>query len=158
MMKMKYSALLLATSLLAAPTWVMAEPNAAEQQAKSPNASYQNKMQRNGDGHKAHAKMYKRGYQYQQQMDPEDFEKYLDKRLDKLATPELKAQFIKASQARLTAQEQQMQLRKLMAEQKAEDITDKALKDATLEKVAADHKLKQLRIKQMQEMLTKAKK
>ena len=154
MMKMKYSALLLATSLLAAPAWVMAEPNDTEQQAESPRASYQHKMQRNGDGRKAHANMYQRGYQ--QHMDPERFETYLNKRLEEMATPELKAQFIKASQARLTAQEQQVQLRKLMAEQKAADITDQGLKEATLEKVAADHKLKQLRIKQMQDMLTKA--
>ena len=155
MMKMKYSALLLATSLLAAPAWVMAEPNAAEQQAGSPKTSYQHQMQRNGEGHKGHGNMYQRGYK-QQQMSPEKFASYLTKRLEKLETPELKAQFIKASQARLSAQIEQGQLRKLMAEHKAASITDKALKEATLEKVAADHKLKQLRIKQMQDMLTKA--
>ena len=154
MMKMKYSALLLATSLLAAPAWVMAEPNAAEQQAESPKTSYQHKIKRNGEGHKGHGNMYKQ--RYQQQMSPEKFASYLTKRLEKLETPELKAQFIKASQARLSAQIEQGQLRKLMAEHKAASITDKALKEATLEKVAADHKLKQLRIKQMQDMLTKA--
>ena len=156
-MKIKYSALLLATTLLAAPAWVMAQQKAAEQPAEAAPASHQHKMQRSnhGDGHKAHAKMYQRGYK-QQQMSPENFEKYLNKRLEKLATPELKAQFIKASQARLTAQAEQSQLRTLMAEHKAESITDKALKEATLEKVAADQKLKQLRIKQLQDLLTKA--
>lgn len=157
MMKMKYSALLLATSLLAAPALVMAEPNGAEQQTESPKTSYQHKTQRSnhGDGHQAHAKMYQRGYK-QQQMSPEKFASYLTKRLEQLETPELKAQFIKASQARLTAQTEQGQLRKLMAEQKAASLTDKALKEATLEKIAADHKLKQVRTKQLQDLLTKA--
>lgn len=162
-MNMKYSALLLATSLLAAPA-LMAEPAAAEQPAQSPATSYQHKMQRNGEGHKAHGNMYKQGYQhqsqrgYQQHMSPEKFESYLTKRLETLETPELKAQFIKASQARLTAQAEQAQLKAMMAEQKAQAITDKALKDATLEKIAADQKLKQVRNKQLQDLLTKANK
>ena len=163
-MKMKYSALLLATSLLAAPAWLMAEPAVAEQPAQAPATSYQHKMQRNGEGQKAHGNMYKHGYQhssqrgYQQHMSPEKFESYLTKRLETLETPELKAQFIKASQARLTAQAEQAQLKTMMAEQKAQGITDKALKEATLEKVAADQKLKQVRNKQLQDILTKANK
>lgn len=158
-MKMKYSALLLATSLLAAPTWLMAEPAAAEQPAQAPATSYQHKMQRNGEGHKAtgHGNMYQRGYHHQQ-MNPEHFEKYLTQRLEKLETPELKAQFIKASQARLTAQAEQVQLKTMMAEQKAQGITDKALKEATLEKIAADQKLKQLRNQQLQDLLSAASK
>ena len=86
-MKIKYSALLLATTLLAAPAWVMAQQKAAEQPAEAAPASHQHKMQRSNHG---------------------------------------------------------------------ESITDKALKEATLEKVAADQKLKQLRIKQLQDLLTKA--
>ena len=57
-MKIKYSALLLATTLLAAPAWVMAQQKAAEQPAEAAPASHQHKMQRSnhGDDHKAHAK------------------------------------------------------------------------------------------------------
>ncbi|MGO4999306.1 hypothetical protein [Oceanisphaera sp. W20_SRM_FM3] len=157
MMNMKYSALILATSLLTAPAWVMAEQTASEPPVAAAQASHQHKMQHGSyDGHKGHGNSYQRGHK--QQMSPEHFETYLNKHLEKLETPELKAQFIKASQARLNAKIEQGQLRTLMAEHKAQKITDKALKDATLEKIAADHKLKQLRIKQLQDLLTKAKK
>lgn len=179
-MKMKYSALVLATSLLAAPTWVLAESktdDAASKQTISEPAAEQTKNGKakqgagsadaryyghkshdfKGQSHKGHGNKYYRGYQ-DKQMSPEHFAKYLDKRLAKLDSPELKAQFIKASQARLTAQAEQSQLRRLMAEHKAKDIGDKAIKEATLEKIAADHKLKQLRNKQLQDLLSKAKK
>lgn len=177
-MKMKYSALVLATTLLAAPTWVLAEQKADEPAAKqtisqaapttqtkndqakqhtgAEQSSYHHQMAAH-HGYKGHGKHSYHGYQ-DKQMSPERFAKYLDKRLGKLDSPELKAQFIKASQARLTAQAEQAQLRMLMAEHKAKDIDDKAIKEATLEKIAADHKLKQLRNQQLQTLLTKAKK
>ena len=175
MMKMKYRVLVLATSLLAAPALVLAQQTATtpatEQAAAQPSVTgqsttkevttqqqgrYQHKMQR-GEGHKGHGNMAQRGSKHMQ-MSPEHFEQYLTQRLAKLDTPELKAQFIKASQARLTAQAEQTKLRSLMAEHKAQELTDKAIKAATLEKIAADQKLKQLRNQQLQDLLTKAQK
>lgn len=159
-MKMKYSALLLATSLLAAPALV----NAADQGEQ--NKGYHGKYSQMKDGCEVgHKGMRNSDYHGKRghgmngyMMDAERFDKYLEKRLDKLETPELKAQLIASSQARLASAEQNILLRKLMAEHKAEQIDDKELKAATLEKIAADNKLKQLRIKQLQDLLTKAKK
>lgn len=160
MMKMKYSALLLATSLLSAPALV----SAAEQD--EPNRGHHGKYSQMKDGYDmGHKGMYKSGYHGKRghgmggyMMDAERFEKYLEKRLTKLDTPELKAQFIVSYQARLASAEQSILLRKLMAEHKAEQIADKELKTATLEKITADNKLKQVRIKQMQDLLADAQK
>ncbi|ART80288.1 efflux RND transporter periplasmic adaptor subunit [Oceanisphaera avium] len=167
---MKYSALVLATTLLAAPTWALAE-NAKEtsskqviaeqpvQQEATADIAHQHHQMLSHHGYQAHkgqGSKYHHGYQ-EKQMKPERFAKYLDKRLAKLDNSELKAQFIKASQARLTAQAEQAQLRMLMAKHKANQLEDKAIKEATLEKIAADYKLKQLRNQQLQDLLTKAK-
>ncbi|MBO1519214.1 hypothetical protein [Oceanisphaera pacifica] len=159
-MKMKYSALLLATSLLAAPALVNAEGQGEQ------NRGHHGQHSQMKDGcEMGHKGMHKSGYHGKRHhgmgghmMDAERFEKYLEKRLDKLETPDLKAQFIASYQARLASAEQSMLLRKLMAEHKAEQIENKELKAATLEKVTAEHKLKQLRIKQMQDLLTDANK
>ncbi|WP_319782605.1 hypothetical protein [Oceanisphaera sp. IT1-181] len=165
MMKIKYSALLLATSLLAAPALVLAEPAATEQQAEQGNAHHGKYGPMKAGCEMGYKGMHKSGAHGQRHygmdgvmMDAGRFDKYLETRLEKLETPELKAQFIASYQARLASAEQSMLLRKLMAEHKAEQIDDKALKAATLEKISADNKLKQLRIKQMQDKLTAAKK
>ncbi|MFD1009149.1 MULTISPECIES: hypothetical protein [Oceanisphaera] len=162
MMKMKYSALLLATSLLTAPALV----SAADHHSEKSEAHHKQSMKMKEGCEGAHQDMNKQRHHGQRHkdmmgakmMDPARFEQHLEKRLGKLETPELKAQFIASSQARLASAEQGRLLHKLMAEHKAEKITDKALKAATLEKITADHKLKQLRIKQMQDVLTAAKK
>lgn len=90
--------------------------------------------------------------------DPERFEKYLTERLETLETDELKSQLVTTYKARLDAAEQQIVLRKLMAEHKAEQIEQKELKEATLEKIAAEHKLKQLRFKMLGDHLKAAEK
>lgn len=161
MMKIKYSALLLATSLLAAPTLVLAEPAVAEQQAEQGKAHHGKYGPMKESAEMSHKGMHKSGAHGQRHhgkdgvmMDVSRFDKYLEKRLEKLETPELKAQFIASYQARLASAEQSMLLRKLMAEHKAEKIDDSELKAATLEKINADNKLKQLHIKKLQDKLT----
>lgn len=158
-MNMTYKTLLLATSLLAAPALVSAEGQG--EQNRGHHGQYSQMKDGCEMGHKG---MHKSGYHGKRHygmggymMNAERFEQYLEQRFDKLATSELKAQFIASYQARLASAEQSMLLRKLMAEHKAEQIADKALKAATLEKITAEHKLKQLRIKQMQDLLADAK-
>ena len=173
MMKMKYSALLLATSLLAAPALVSAADHQAEQSKAHHGQNMPMKMKEGCEGERQgmnkqrhHEGMNKQRHHGQRHhdmmgarmMDPARFEQHIDKRLAKLETPELKAQFITSYQARLASAEQSRLLHKLMAEYKAGQIADNALKTATLEKITADHKLKQLRIKQMQEQLAAANK
>lgn len=161
MMKMKYSALLLATSLLAAPALV----NAAEHQAEQMKGHHKQSMTMKEGCEGVHKGKHKQRHHESRHhkmmgariMDPARFEQHIAKRLEKLETPELKAQFITSYQARLASAEQGRLLHKLMAEHKAEQITDTALKAATLEKITADHKLKQLRIKLMQDKLTEVK-
>ncbi|GGB40746.1 hypothetical protein GCM10011502_12590 [Oceanisphaera marina] len=162
MMKMKYSALLLATSLLAAPALVNAADHHAEQMTGHHEQNMNMKEGCEGE-HKGMHKQRHHGQRHHQMMgakmmDPARFEQHIAKRMEKLETPELKSQFIASYQARLASAEQGRLLRKLMAEHKAEQITDNALKAATLEKITADHKLKQLRIKLMQDKLTEASK
>lgn len=170
MMKMKYSALLLATTLLAAPALVSAATHEVD---GKPGAHETRKghMKEGCEGEhkgmKEHRTMKDRGHHGQRHhgqnhhgkmMDPARFEQHLSKKLEKLESPELKAQFLTSRQAGLAAMEQQMLLHKLMAEHKAGKIEDADLKAATLEKVTADFKLKQLRIKQMQDKLAEASK
>ncbi|MFP2768614.1 hypothetical protein [Oceanisphaera sp. KMM 10153] len=154
MMKAKYNALLLAATLLTVPALVSAAHHEADGQAGADEAR------------KAHMKegcerggMKVRGHHSQRHhgrmMDPARFEQHLNKRLEKLDSPELKAQFLTSRKASLVAMEQQMLLHKLMAEHKADKIENAELKAATLEKIAADSKVKQLRLKQMQETLNK---
>ncbi|WP_417618392.1 hypothetical protein [Oceanisphaera sp.] len=165
MMKMKHSALLLATSLLATPAWVSAADHHAEQAKAHHGQNMPMHMKEGCEGE--HRGMHKQRHHHGQRhhemmgakmMDPARFEQHLEKRLAKLETPELKAQFISSQQARLASAEQSRLLHKMMAEHKAGQIDDNALKAATLEKIAADHKLKQLRIKQMQDQLAAASK
>jgi periplasmic protein CpxP/Spy len=165
MMKAKHRVLLLAATLLTVPALVSAAHHEADGQ---PGAQ---------EGRKAHMKegcegerrgMKERGHHGQnyhgqrhhdmmggKMMDPARFEQHLNKRLEKLDSPELKAQFLATRKASLTAMEQQMLLHKLMAEHKADKIENAELKVATLEKIAADSKVKQLRLKLMKETLNK---
>ncbi len=156
-MKAKHSALLLAATLLTVPALVSAAHHEADGQPEARNAQ----MKEGCEGE--HRGMKERGHHGQgrhekmggRMMDPARFEQHLTKRLEKLDSPELKAQFVATRQASLAAMEQQMLLHKLMAEHKADKIEDAELKAATLEEIAADSKVKQLRLKQMQETLSK---
>lgn len=153
-MKTTHSALLLAATLLAAP----ALAGAAETTPQGQPGWHQGQMKADcgsrGMKEGRHGK-YQGRHQMERIMDPARFEQRLSERLEKLDSPELKAQFIASHQARLAAMEQQMLLHKLMAESKAQAIEDAELKAATLDKIAADGKLKQQRLRLMQEALNK---
>lgn len=153
-MKTTHSALLLAATLLAAPalagaaeTTPQGQPGWHQGQMKADCGSRGMKEGRHGKHQGRH--------QMERIMDSARFEQRLSERLEKLDSPELKAQFIASHQARLAAMEQQMLLHKLMAESKAQAIEDAELKAATLDKIAADGKLKQQRLRLMQEALNK---
>lgn len=175
MRKLKPTALFFAASLLAAPTSLLAAPGMGEEdqsneatssvQADNKRAQQQNRKDANRQGVHHGEKQGKRygAYNYHAKMskmwqDPERFEKYLTERLETLETDELKSQLVTTYKARLDAAEQQIVLRKLMAEHKAEQIEQKELKEATLEKIAAEHKLKQLRFKMLGDHLKAAEK
>ncbi|MBM7456528.1 ribosomal protein L15 [Oceanisphaera litoralis] len=171
MMKAKHSTLLLAATLLTAPALVSAAHHDTDGQ---PGAHEGRKAQMMKEGCEGDGRgMKNRGHHGQDHhgqrhhgrghhgmmdgnmMDPARFEQHLNKKLEKLDSPELKAQFLATRKAGLAAMEQQMLLHKLMAEHKADRIENAELKAATLEKIAADSKVKQLRLKQMQETLNK---
>ncbi|WP_298720652.1 hypothetical protein [uncultured Oceanisphaera sp.] len=156
-MKIKHSALLLAATLLTAPVLV----NAASHGAEGAGRSAMMEDCERGDHRGMHGRDHhgKRGHGMMggKMMNAERFEQHLSKRLEQLDTPELKAQFFATQRARLAASEQQQLMHRMMAESKAAGIEDADLKAATLEKIAADSKLKQLRLKQMQETLNKMK-
>lgn len=175
MRKLKPTALLFAASLLAAPTSLLAMPVTGENdqgseanssvQSDSARGQQQNRKDVNRKGMHHGDQQGKRygAYNYHAKMskmweDPERFEKYLTERLESLETDELKSQLVTTYKARLDAAEQQIVLRKLMAEHKAEQIEQKELKEATLEKIAAEHKLKQLRFKMLGDHLKAAEK
>ncbi len=161
MMKAKHSALLLAATLLTVPALVSAAHHEADGQSGAHEGRKAQMMKEGCEGERGGMK--KRGHHGQdhygmmggKMMDPARFEQHLNKRLEKLDSPELKAQFLATRKASLTAMEQQMLLHKLMAEHKAEKIENAELKAATLEKIAADSKVKQLRLKLMKETLDK---
>ncbi|GHA28733.1 hypothetical protein [Oceanisphaera arctica] len=171
MMKAKYSTLLLAATLLTVPALVSAAHHEADGQSgaqEARKAHMKEGCEGEYKGMKAHWGMKERGHHGQRHhgqghhgmmggkmMDPARFEQHLNKKLEKLDSPELKAQFLTSRKAGLAAMEQQMLLHKLMAEHKAGKIENAELKAATQEKIAADSKLKQLRLKQMQETLNK---
>jgi periplasmic protein CpxP/Spy len=171
MMKAKHSALLLAATLLTAPALVSAAHHEADGQPgahEARKAHMKKGCEGERRGMKGHWGMKERGHHGQnyhgqrhhdmmggKMMDPARFEQHLNKRLEKLDSPELKAQFLATRKASLTAMEQQMLLHKLMAEHKADKIENAELKVATLEKIAADSKVKQLRLKLMKETLNK---
>jgi periplasmic protein CpxP/Spy len=166
MMKAKHSALLLAATLLTVPALVSAAHHEA---AGQPGAQEGRKAQMMKEGCEGERRsMKERGHHGQnyhgqrhhdrmggKMMDPARFEQHLNKKLEELDSPELKTQFLATRKASLTAMEQQMLLHKLMAEHKADKIENTELKAATLEKIAADSKVKQLRFKLMQETLNK---
>ncbi|GAA3719074.1 hypothetical protein GCM10022421_29120 [Oceanisphaera sediminis] len=156
-MKIKHSVLLLAATLLTAPVLVNAAYHGAEGAGRSAMMEDCDRGDHRGmHGHDHHGKRG-HGMMGGKMMNAERFEQHLSKRLEQLDTPELKAQFFATQRARLAASEQQQLMHKLMAEHKAAGIEDADLKAATLEKIAADSKLKQLRLKQMQEALNKMK-
>ncbi|WP_375056285.1 hypothetical protein [Zobellella sp. DQSA1] len=152
-MKIRHSALVLTATLLAAPALVSAANTAAEGQ---PGSGWQKGQMKEDCGPRAGMKEGRHGkHQGGRMMDPARFEQRLSERLEKLESPELKAQFIASHRAKLASMEQQMLLHKMMAESKAQAIGDADLKAATLEKIAADSRLKQQRLKLMQETLGK---
>lgn len=153
-MKIRHRALLLATTLFAAPALVSAAETAPEGQPGWHKGQMKEDCGPRGMKEGRHGKHQGR-HQMERMMDPARFEQRLSERLEKLDSPELKAQFIASHQARLASMEQQMLLHRMMAESKAQAIEDADLKAATLEKIAADSKLKQQRLKLMQEALNK---
>ncbi len=157
MMKAKHSALLLAATLLTVPALVSAASHGADGERGAHHAQMKEGCEGERGGMKERGHHGQRHHERMggKMMDPVRFEQHLNKRLEKLESPELKAQFVATRQARLAAMEQQMLLHKMMAEHKADKIEDAELKAATLEQIAADSKVKQLRLKQMQETLSK---
>ncbi|PSJ42359.1 hypothetical protein C7H85_17260 [Zobellella endophytica] len=159
-MKTRHSALFLAATLLAAPALVSAASHGPEGRPGHGGSEMKEgcgpgeRMGMKERGH--HGKHHGRhGMMGEKMMDPARFEQHLSERLAELDSPELKAQFFATHQARLASMEQQLLMHKLMAEDKAADIEDADLKAATLEKIAADSKLRQQRLKMMQDTLDK---
>ncbi|WP_445401621.1 hypothetical protein [Zobellella sp. An-6] len=153
-MKTKHSALLLAATLIAVPALVSAADMAAEGQPGWHKGQMKEDCGPRGMKEGRHGKHQGR-HQGERMMDPARFEQHLSERLAELDSPELKAQFFATQQARLASMEQQLLMHKLVAEDKAADIEDAELKAATLEKIAADSKLRQQRLELMQDTLDK---
>ena len=154
-MKIKHSVLLLAATLLTTPVLVNAASHGAEGAGRSAMMEDCDRGDHRGmHGHDHHGKRG-HGMMGGKMMNAERFEQHLSKRLEQLDTPELKAQFFATQRARLAASEQQQLMHRMMAESKAAGIEDAELKAATLEKIAADSKLKQLRLKLKQQALDK---
>ncbi|OXY80431.1 hypothetical protein [Oceanimonas doudoroffii] len=144
-MKTRHSALLLAATLLTVPALASAAHHGGEDRGPMTEECARDHK----GGH--HGKRHHGG----KHMDPARFEQRLTKRMEKLETPELKAQFILAQQARLEAMEHNLTLHRLMAEHKAGAMDNAELKDATLKKIAADDQLKQQQLKQMRAAVDK---
>ncbi|GAA3551800.1 hypothetical protein GCM10022394_35070 [Zobellella aerophila] len=92
---------------------------------------------------------------HRMKMDPQKFEQRLVKRLEQMDSPALKKQYLASQSARLEAMEQQMILHRMLAESRADKMEDAELKQATLEKIAADSRLKQQQLQLMKEALGK---
>ncbi|MFH7587874.1 hypothetical protein [Oceanimonas smirnovii] len=149
-MKTRHTALLLAASLLTLPALAVAAHHGGEGRGPMAEECHHGQMKgHHGKGQGYHGKRHHDG----KAMSPARFEQRLKARMEKLETPELKAQFINTQKARLNMMEQNQQLHRLMAEQRAGNETNEELKTAMLEKIAADSKLKQQKLKLMHDAL-----
>lgn len=160
-MKKHRNVLLLAATLLAAPALVSAQGGRGtmmdDEAGDRMGPGYMwgdQDQERMGYGHRGWGH-HGKGRQGMGYMDPARFEQHLAQRMESLATPELKAQFIATQQARLAMMEQSQKLHRLMAEARANAMDNADLKAATLEKIAADDKLRQQKLKLMREAVDK---
>ncbi|WMC10273.1 hypothetical protein PU634_14485 [Oceanimonas pelagia] len=149
-MKTRHSALLLAATLFTVPALASAAHHGGEERGPMKEECAQGQKGGHHEGGH-HGQRHHGG----KQMDPARFEQRLTQRMEKLETPELKAQFIVTQQARLSMMEQQTKLHRLMAEARANAIDNAGLKAATLDKIAADDQLRQQQLRLMREALGK---
>ncbi|WP_417607624.1 hypothetical protein [Oceanimonas baumannii] len=157
-MKTHRHALLLAATLLAVPALVSAHggrgPMMDENTGERMGPGREHVQEHMGPGHHEWGHDGKR-HHGGRQMEPARFEQRLKARMEKLDSPELKAQYLATQKARLDMMEQNLKLHRLMAENEAGSETNAELKTATLEKIAADSKLKQEKLRLMREMVSK---
>lgn len=157
-MKTHRHALLLAATLLAVPALVSAHggkgPMMDENAGGGMGPGREHAQEHRGPGHHEWRQDGKRRHGGRQ-MDPARFEQRLKAHMEKLDSPELKAQYLATQKSRLDLMEQNLKLHRLMAENKAGNETNAELQAATLEKIAADSKLKQQKLRLMREMVSK---
>ncbi|WP_344960163.1 hypothetical protein [Zobellella aerophila] len=159
-MNTKKTVLLLAATLLAAPVLVSAVESSGAEPTGTKWSHGERKGQGDGGqrmgetGHHGGEGRHGMGH-HRMKMDPQKFEQRLVKRLEQMDSPALKKQYLASQSARLEAMEQQMILHRMLAESRADKMEDAELKQATLEKIAADSRLKQQQLQLMKEALGK---
>ncbi|WP_116475830.1 hypothetical protein [Zobellella maritima] len=159
-MNTKKTVLLLAATLFAAPALVSAVDASGTEQT-GPKWSHGERKGQGDCGHRMGETGHHRGEgrhgmgHHPMKMAPQKFEQRLTKRLEKMDSPELKKQYLVSQNARLEAMEQHMILSRMMAESRAGKMENAELRQATLDKIAADSRLKQQQLKLMKEVIGK---